>query len=291
MINIEDKTERLTANLSTLLAQHDLLKVYYAEYGEHIPRGSNVSPCLRIAVPLSGCHRMQIISGGEHVTIRPIPETVTFIPAGHWNRPDWKLPVEVVTFGFMENLTWASYVENPFGSANSRIATRITIARLPNADYELLKLTSLMLSDNADNPRNRLLVKALLYACLELLRSPATMASGKAYHTWQAIITYLEEDHSTSINRKKIAGIFRLTPNYISFLFKQQTNCGFSEYLNKLRCDKACFLLNNYNQTLDEIALTVGFNSTAYFCRIFKRIYNMTPTEYRNRSDKSPFQV
>jgi AraC-like DNA-binding protein len=285
MIDIEAKRAALIASLTHLLDVYDITQVYYAEHGKDIPRGSNVSKCDRLAVPLSGCHRMEIFTGGQIETITPVPGTVTFMPIGIWNRPDWELPVQTATFGFEEDMTWVSIVENCGGGKNSGL--RIVAPVLSLEGRSLLKLIG---SDDLhvhNDVRSGLLVKALLYYCLDALRQVNDpLSHGKAYHTWHLITNYIEEHYATEISREGIGQLFKLAPNYISFLFKQQTGSSFIEYLNKLRLNKACFLLKSYNQTLDEVALAVGFSSAAYFCRLFKKYNGITPTEYRNRGDK-----
>ena len=285
MINIEPKRAALIASLTHLLNVHDITRVYCAEPSEAIPRGSNVSKCDRLAVPLSGCHRMEIFTSGQIETICPVPGTATFMPTGIWNRPDWGLPVQTATFGFEEAMTWVSIVENCGGGKNSGL--RIIAPALSLEGRSLLKLISGDDLHVHDDARSGLLVKALLYYCLDALRQVNdSLSHGKAYHTWHLITTYIEEHYATEISREGIGHLFKLAPNYISFLFKQQTGSSFIEYLNKLRLTKACFLLKQYNQTLDEVALAVGFSSAAYFCRLFKKYKGIPPTEYRNRSDK-----
>jgi AraC-like DNA-binding protein len=285
MIDIEVKKTALIADLTQLLDNYDITRVYHAEHVESMLPGSNVSKCDRLAVPLSGCHRMEIFTEGEISTICPVPGTVTFMPAGIWNCPDWQLPVRTATFGFEADTTWVSLVEN-YNADELQSGLRIIASPLSDAGIKLLNLIKKS-GINHNDQRVCLLTKALLYYCLDaLLRVHDSGPQGKAYHTWYLITTYLEEHYASEISREEIGHLFKLAPNYISFLFRQQTGKSFTEYLNNLRLAKACFLLKQYNQTLDELAMAVGLNSAAYFCRLFKRSYGMTPTEYRNRDDE-----
>jgi len=58
----------------------------------------------------------------------------------------------------------------------------------------------------------------------------------------------------------------------------------FNDYLNLVRVNRAKFMLQNYSMTLKEIAANCCYTDTAYFCRVFKKISKVTPTEYRTRS-------
>ena len=54
------------------------------------------------------------------------------------------------------------------------------------------------------------------------------------------------------------------------------------EIPNMLKIQKACDLLHDTTKNSTEIALDCGFNSTMYFCKTFKSILGMTPSEYRS---------
>jgi YesN/AraC family two-component response regulator len=58
----------------------------------------------------------------------------------------------------------------------------------------------------------------------------------------------------------------------------------FNDYLNLVRVNRAKFMLQNYSLTLKEIAANCGYSDAAYFCRVFKKTSNITPTEYRVQS-------
>ena len=58
----------------------------------------------------------------------------------------------------------------------------------------------------------------------------------------------------------------------------------FNDYLNLVRVNRAKFMLQNYSMTLKEIAANCCYTDPAYFCRVFKKISKVTPTEYRARS-------
>jgi AraC-like DNA-binding protein len=58
----------------------------------------------------------------------------------------------------------------------------------------------------------------------------------------------------------------------------------FNDYLNLVRVNRAKFMLQNYSMTLKEIAANCCYTDTAYFCRVFKKISKVTPTEYRARN-------
>ena len=48
------------------------------------------------------------------------------------------------------------------------------------------------------------------------------------------------------------------------------------------RLRKAALLLTNTGKKVSAISIETGFNNTDYFCKTFKKMYSLTPTEYRN---------
>lgn len=79
-----------------------------------------------------------------------------------------------------------------------------------------------------------------------------------------------------------LAGHFKLSESFMSLLFKEQVGENFSEYVEKLRLDRACVLLKETDKSINEIALEVGYNSDKTFRRAFKRARGIQPTSYRD---------
>ena len=53
------------------------------------------------------------------------------------------------------------------------------------------------------------------------------------------------------------------------------------EYVRKIRLDQGRDLLKNTNLSIVEIAQQVGYTDADYFSRLFKRYYQLTPSEFR----------
>ncbi len=94
-------------------------------------------------------------------------------------------------------------------------------------------------------------------------------------------IKYLDSNISNQINLKEVAKHVHLNPSYFSVLFKDQTNMTFSEYVTRIRIQKAKNLLLTTNLTVSEIAEQVGYNTPKYFIKIFKEYENVTPNRYK----------
>ena len=64
-------------------------------------------------------------------------------------------------------------------------------------------------------------------------------------------------------------------------LFKSQVGLPPTQYLIKLRMDKAAKELRDTYDRVTEIASDLGFDNNRYFSRAFKKAYGMTPNQYR----------
>ena len=74
------------------------------------------------------------------------------------------------------------------------------------------------------------------------------------------------------------------TNNYrLSKSFTQATGIHFTEYLTRVRLERAKNLLLNPNLRVSEIAFECGFQSLTHFNRVFKRIQGHSPTEFREQ--------
>lgn len=68
---------------------------------------------------------------------------------------------------------------------------------------------------------------------------------------------------------------------YLSYLFSQEMGTGFSNYLLNLRMEYAKKLLEESNLKMREVAEKSGFNDYHYFSKVFKKINQVSPAEYR----------
>jgi AraC-like DNA-binding protein len=79
----------------------------------------------------------------------------------------------------------------------------------------------------------------------------------------------------------QVAKAMNTSTFYFCKLFKKVTGINFTDYVSRVRIEKAKNLLLNPNLRVSEIAYDVGFQSLTHFNRVFKRILGQSPTEYR----------
>lgn len=94
---------------------------------------------------------------------------------------------------------------------------------------------------------------------------------------------YVASHYQESLDLSHIAERFGLSYHYLSSYFSQMAKEGFSEYLNKLRIERAMDLLQNSDYSIAQVGCTVGYAEHSYFCRVFKKMTGDTPSTFRRR--------
>ncbi|BBH24100.1 hypothetical protein Back11_54450 [Paenibacillus baekrokdamisoli] len=99
----------------------------------------------------------------------------------------------------------------------------------------------------------------------------------------QTIENYVHAHIAEDLSLTRMAEIVYLNPYYLSRLYKKLSGITLTDYVIHVRIEKAKELLRGTNLKVNEIAQEIGFESSAYFTRFFKRLTKMTPIEYRER--------
>lgn len=97
------------------------------------------------------------------------------------------------------------------------------------------------------------------------------------------MIQYLNEHYNEQVKLKDLAQQFFINKNYACFLFKKHTNMTYSEYLNSIRLNKAKDLLVSTSLSISEVAERAGYADYFYFSKLFKKIYGVTPAQFRKQ--------
>ena len=132
--------------------------------------------------------------------------------------------------------------------------------------------------------RETLLVGYLLQLLFLLYSSENTYEANTSEDTHASqIIKHINENYATISNMEEVANKFFISKYYLCHLFKKSIGVSFVSYLNTIRIKAACDILKTEELYLSEIAMRCGFNSTPYFCKVFKDEKGMSPSEYRKK--------
>jgi len=75
--------------------------------------------------------------------------------------------------------------------------------------------------------------------------------------------------------------ISKLSRSHFCYLFKKETNLSFIKFIRKRRIEKACLMLQDESFLIKEIFFNVGYRDYSNFIHDFKKITNVSPSEYR----------
>ncbi len=99
----------------------------------------------------------------------------------------------------------------------------------------------------------------------------------------EGVIQYLYDHMDEDIGHEVLAAKYRVHPGYLSRLFKQAMGETLSEYLLRMKIQRAAELLKVGNYKVSEIAVMVGYSASSYFSIMFRKHTGYSPREYCQR--------
>ncbi len=146
---------------------------------------------------------------------------------------------------------------------------------------ELYKIASS--SDSTKNLVCSSLVYAILIDILRLTSSKQNTSIVSKFNRITPVLNYIDENYASQLSLQELSDIAELTPQYLCSAFKKSTSQTLFEYINMVRIRKSKeLLLQDRRLQIKEIARVTGFYDVSYFCSIFRKYENMTPTEFRS---------
>ena len=92
---------------------------------------------------------------------------------------------------------------------------------------------------------------------------------------------FIAQNQDGAICLATVAKAVNTSTFYFCKLFKRTTGLTFTDYLARVRIEKAKTLLHDRNRRVSEVAYDVGFQSLTHFNRVFRKIAGQSPTSYR----------
>lgn len=115
------------------------------------------------------------------------------------------------------------------------------------------------------------------------LNSPETDIDESKFEKLKLLFDYLDDHYNQNISLQTVSDLLGFNKSYFSRMFKDLTGHNFSEYLTKIRINKAIQLLGTRDLNVSEISNMLGFSSPTYFTEVFKKYYQCTPAEFRKK--------
>ena len=107
-----------------------------------------------------------------------------------------------------------------------------------------------------------------------------TDASASKLQTVAQVKAYIREHLSEKLTLADVAAVFNFSPGYLSQLFGKYGG-GFVEYITEARVAAAKEMLEKGDKKIYEIAEELGFESSFYFSKVFKKSTGLSPREYQ----------
>ncbi len=91
----------------------------------------------------------------------------------------------------------------------------------------------------------------------------------------------VKAEYAQKLRLSDVAEKYNYSVSYLSRKFTEEIGMGFSEYVQKIRIEQSCRLLENTQLHVSEIARQVGYENLKFFNRVFKAVLGTTPREFR----------
>ena len=107
-------------------------------------------------------------------------------------------------------------------------------------------------------------------------------ATASKLQTVAQVKAYIRDHLSEKLSLADVAAVFNFSPGYLSQLFGRYGG-GFVEYITEVRVAAAKEMLEKGDKKIYEIAEELGFESSFYFSKVFKKSTGLSPREYQQK--------
>lgn len=102
---------------------------------------------------------------------------------------------------------------------------------------------------------------------------------------------FIEKNYQHTISIEKLAGNSYMSPRNFIRRFEGVTSNTPLEYLQRVRIEAAKKMLENSNDSIEQIAMKCGYDDTGFFRKIFKRHVAINPKEYQKKYGKGGLTI
>ena len=130
------------------------------------------------------------------------------------------------------------------------------------------------------------MTQLLLYFIQYFQKGPRQASIGIENQKLKQLLEYIEAHYYSGLTLKEVADVFYMSESTLSKYFKKETGEYFSEFIKKLQIRHSLPDLLYSKKSVEQIAQENGFNSGKIYREQFKRIFSMSPTDYRKERIK-----
>lgn len=120
------------------------------------------------------------------------------------------------------------------------------------------------------------------FACLQGVQQEAAADRQACEEIVAEIRSAVERDYADpALSMEAFSGRYRYNARYLSRRFRDIMGFSFIECLTASRIRHACVLLTESDMSVREVALSVGYQDSLYFSKVFKKKMAVSPARYR----------
>ncbi|WP_261301961.1 response regulator transcription factor [Paenibacillus andongensis] len=221
----------------------------------------------------------QNVSKGTLDAIHMPPTLINLLEVGRWDAAEDKLGTVFAELDERWSESWEHCMEAGFSIASSftHIAHRngYSLANLIGPEIESLQ------SGEAFSSISKLRKWSL--GVLGKLKENASNEIKDIRSTYvKKVQDFAEKNLHLDVSLRALADHVNLHPTHLSKIYKIETGEGISDYMSSLRMERACHLLKTTDKKVYQISMEVGYLDPAYFIKVFKRQFGVTPQEFRD---------
>jgi two-component system response regulator YesN len=207
------------------------------------------------------------------------PALLNLLEAGRWDAAEEKLAAVFEELEDKWSESWEHCMEAGFIIASSftHLAHRngYTLAKLLGPDMEPLQSGETIASIGK-------LRKWSLGVLGKLKEETSDDIKNIRAQYVKKVQSFAEKNLHLDVSLRALADHVNLHPTHLSKIYKIETGEGISDYVASLRMERACRLLGTTDKKVYEISTEIGYLDPAYFIKVFKRQFGVTPQEYRD---------
>lgn len=95
------------------------------------------------------------------------------------------------------------------------------------------------------------------------------------------ILDYIRSNYNRDIPLSSVASRFYFSQGHLSRVIKESMGLSYTEYVTRLRMERAMKLLRSTRDSISEIGAEVGYKDANYFSKVFKKATGQTPQSFR----------
>jgi len=134
-------------------------------------------------------------------------------------------------------------------------------------------------------------IAELVYLYEEMLQAYCNLVRELSVATLSSLVgeavTSIRFNIDQPLSLNHVDETLRIHTSYLSRIFKKELGMTLTAYINKLRIDEAKYMLDYSNESVTEIASSVGYSDPNYFSKVFTKLEHVTPHDYRTRKKRN----